>query len=448
MDTHSKGGKQMIRTVEKGKTLLIDGPASAMVTSGKVEVFGSLVGGTSKVVVREGKRLPFAVEEKATFDISLGEDANVEEVDGNTIPSSWVKSFEELVKIQSKPAIAMVLGAVDSGKTSFCTYLINRLLREKKKVVIIDGDLGQSDIGPPCTVAYTFATKPITDLFNLEAKNASFIGVTSPNTATEKVIDGLISIKREILSSNPDFVVINTDGWVEEDEAVNYKIQLVKNLNPDVVFCIQQKDEMSPFLKTLEKFTTFVVDSPPAIKQRSIGKRRTLRELGYIKYLRNAKVQSLPLSWLKIEEDETFGLSKAYENTRQARRIYELLGMKPLHLAELKDRISIVIGRRRWIDEDNVKKAEEVVKKKIVVTRKGEEEGLLMGAYNGERRFLGIGILQEVDYARKTLKIFTPAAKEISIVALGKVRLDKNLKEVPVFTEENQPEFSEMRRLF
>jgi polynucleotide 5'-hydroxyl-kinase GRC3/NOL9 len=438
----------MIRTVENGKTLLVDGPASVIVTSGKVEVFGSMVGGTHKVVIREGKRLPFVVEEKATFDISLGENASAEEVDGNTIPSSWVKAFEELLKIQATPVTAIVLGTVDSGKTSFCTYLINRLLREKKKVAILDGDLGQSDIGPPSTVAYTFVTKPLTDLFNLGAKNAFFVGVTSPSIAINRVIDGLTSLKKEISSNNPDFIVINTDGWVEGEEAVNYKVQLVKELNPDTIFCIQQKDELTPLLNTLEKFITIVVDSPSAIKQRSREKRRSLRELGYMKYLRNAKVQSLPLNWLKIEENELFGLSGTYENTKQARKIYELLGMKPLHFAELKDRICIIIGRRRWINEDNIKKAEEVAKKKIVVIRKGEEEGLLMASYNVERKFLGIGILQEVDYTRKTLKIFTPVAKKIAIVALGKVKLDKNLREIPAFIEENQSESSEIRKLF
>ena len=438
----------MIRTVENGKTLLVDGPASVIVTSGKVEVFGSVVGGTSKVVIREGKRLPFVVEENATFDISLGENASVEEVDGNTIPSSWVKAFEDLLEIQATPVTAMVLGTVDSGKTSFCTYLINRLLREKKKVAILDGDLGQSDIGPPSTVAYTFVTKPLTDLFNLEAKNAFFVGVTSPNGAIDKVIKGLTLLKKEISSKNPDFIVINTDGWVEGEEAANYKVQLVKELNPDIIFCIQQKDELTPFLNTIRDFVKIVVDSPSAIKQRSMEKRRSLRELGYMKYLRNAKVQSLPLSWLKIEENELFGLGGTYKNTKQARKMYELLGMKPLHFAELKDRICIIIGRRRWINEDNIKKAEEVAKKKIVVIRKGEEEGLVMASYNVERKFLGIGILQEVDYTRKTLKIFTPVAKEIAIVALGKVKLDKNLREIPAFTEENQSEFSEIRKLF
>jgi hypothetical protein len=65
----------MIRTVEKGKTLLIDGPASVTVTTGKVEAFGYSSSSTNRIVVREGKRLPLAVEEKATFDISLAEKA-------------------------------------------------------------------------------------------------------------------------------------------------------------------------------------------------------------------------------------------------------------------------------------------------------------------------------------------------------------------------------------
>jgi len=438
----------MNQTVEKGKTLLVDGPASVTVTSGNVEVFGSTISKTGKIVIREGKRLPFVVEEKATFNISLGENANIEEVDGDTIPQSWNESREELLKLQTKPVTAMVLGTADSGKTSFCTYLINRLLREKQKVALLDGDLGQSDVGSPCSVAYAFVTKPVTDLFNLQAKNAFFVGVTSPSTAINKVVEGLNSLKKEILDNNPDVIIVNTDGWIEGEDAVNYKVQLIEELSPDIIFCIQQKDELTPLLNALEKFRKIAVESPSAIKQRSREKRRSLRELGYIKYLGKAKVQSLPLSWLKIEENSLLGLSQMTENIKQARKIYELLGMKPLHFAKLKDKICIVIGRSRWINGDNLKKLEETTKKKIVVVRKGEEEGLLVALYNDEKRFLGIGILREIDYIRRTLKIFTPVLRDISIVALGEVKLDKNMKETPAFMEEKDLfDFANFRKL-
>jgi polynucleotide 5'-hydroxyl-kinase GRC3/NOL9 len=437
----------MNRTVEKGKTLLVDGPASVIVISGKVEVFGSAISSTGKVVIREGKRLPFVVEETAGFDISLGENATADEVEGNTIPTSWSKSSEELLNLETRPVTAMVLGAVDSGKSSFCTYLINKVLHEKKKIAILDGDLGQSDIGPPSTVAYAFVNKPTTDLFNLQAKNAFFVGETSPSGATSKVIEGLTSLKNEILTNNPEFVVMNTDGWVEGECAVNYKVQLVRDLNPDVILCLQQKDELTPLLDALDKFKKVVVESPAAIRQRDMEKRRGLRELGYTKYLRNVKVQSLSLGWLKVEGNELFGLCKTRMSMKQASKIYGLLGMKPLHLSELNDRICITIGRRRWVSPDNVKKVEEFTKKRIIVTRKGEEEGLLTGLYDAERKFLGIGILQEIDYLRNTLKICTPVSGEVSILALGKIKLDKNMKEIPTIAGENPVDLASFRKL-
>ena len=400
----------MNRTVKKGTTLLVDGPASVTVTSGKAEAFGSIISGAAKVVIREGKRLPFAVEETASFEIALGDTASAEEVEGNTVPPSWIESSKELLNLQAKPVTAVVVGTVDSGKTSFCTYLINKVLSQKRKVAVLDGDMGQSDVGPPSTVAYAFVIRSITDLFSLRAKNAFFVGETSPNRVADKVTAALARLKKEILAGNPEFVVTNTDGWVEGESAVKYKIQLIEELNPDVIFLVQQKDELAPLISGLEKFKKVVVESPSSIRQRDIEKRRSLRELGYLKYLGNAKIQSLSLSWLKVEGNELLDICKTHMNARQASKINGLLGMKPLHLSEHRDRVSVIIGRRRWINTDNIKKVEEYTKKKVVVSRKGEEEGLLAGLYDSKRKFLGVGVLQEIDYLRKTVKISTPVS--------------------------------------
>jgi len=437
----------MNRTVEKGKTLLIEGPASVTVTTGKACVFGLLAGNTSRIVIREGKRLPFSVEEKATFDIALGATANIEENEMDTIPQSWCSAFNELDKVGTKPVVVIILGAADSGKSSFSTYLINRILQGKKRTAILDGDLGQSDVGPPCTVAYTFVSRPITDLFNLTAKNAFFVGVTSPGIVIEKILDGLGKLYEEILKAGADFVIVNTDGWVEGELAAQYKTQLVKKLNPNVVFFVEQKEELKPIIDCLEKFKLVQVESPAAISQRSREKRKNLRELGYVKYLRNSKVQSLPLNWLKIEEDQLFGLAKKTENARRLRKIDELLGMKPLNILELRDRVNVIIGKNRWIEGENIKKVEDFTKKKVYIIRKGEEEGLLTGLYDNQRKFLGIGILQEIDFLKRVIKISTPVSGEIATVVLGKVKLDKNLKELPTFSDETLPEAKSFEEL-
>lgn len=431
---------------EKGKTLLVDGPASVTVTSGVVQVFGMKLVTPKRIVIREGKRLPFAVDETADFEVSAGEKAKLEEVAGNTNPTSWSTAYEVFTAEGPRPSIAMVLGTIDSGKTSFCTYLTNRIVAGKSKVAILDGDLGQSDIGPPSTIAYSIVTKPLTDLFSLKAKNAVFVGATSPGLAVEKVIEGLSVLEREALSQNPDYILVDTDGWVDGECAIDYKTKLVEKLKPDVIFFLQQKDELIHIVSMLGKFKTIAVECPTTLKERGRESRRVLRELGYQKYLRNVRVQSIPLNWLKIDDSSLFGLGRGRESNKRAGKIYDILGMKPLHYAEFGSRIIIVIGKKRWIASESLRKLEEFTKKEIEIIRTGEEQGLVTALYGEKGRFLGIGVLQEIDYVRKTLKIMTPATGEISSVAIGRIRLDKHMKEIPSL-EEEQIDFSSLRKL-
>lgn len=243
-------------TLEGGKTLLVEGPASVTVLSGKVSVLGSPVRHANGLVVREGKRLPFTIEGTADLTILLGDNASIEKIDGNTIPSSWSDAFETFLSFQRKPVAAVVLGGIDSGKTSFCTYLLNKLLESGQKVAVLDGDLGQSDIGPPCTVGYAIATQPTAELYALRAENSFFVGATSPSEALDRTIEGLIQMKSEILEKPTDFVVVNTDGWVEGEEAVGYKTRLMEELKPDLIFYFQLRNELGLLLGALENFPT------------------------------------------------------------------------------------------------------------------------------------------------------------------------------------------------
>jgi polynucleotide 5'-hydroxyl-kinase GRC3/NOL9 len=381
------------KQVEKGKTLLVDGPASVAVVSGKAEVFGLQISDSRIILIREGKRLPFTVEETANFKLALGNAGAVEEVEDSTIPPSWQAAFETLRGLQKKPAVAMVIGGVDSGKTSFCTYLINRLTREKQAVAVLDEDMGQSDIGPPCTIAYAHVSKPVTDLFSLEGENTFFVGATSPSDAADATVEGTATLMAEILcKKTPDFVVVNTDGWATGEAAVEFKSRLAKAVNPDVVFCLEPKDEVPTLCATfgdaLGEFQEERADSPVAVRLRDKEKRRNLRELGYAKYLAGAKVKSFSLKRLKIKE--------CCQNS-------------PQNLTVKAPGI-------------------EAPKKKLAL-RLGELRGLLMGLHDGQNRFLGIGTLQGVDYTRQMLKVRTSVSAEPTCIVLGKVRLDENFHE-------------------
>jgi polynucleotide 5'-hydroxyl-kinase GRC3/NOL9 len=337
--------------------------------SGRAEVFGYRVRPAQKIVVREGKRLPFFALEKAVFDISLGTNSSIEEAAGSTIPSSWSKLLEAVLSLEKRPAVILVLGTTDSGKSSLCTYLVNRLADCKCRVAVLDGDLGQSDIGSSGTVGYGVASKPVTELYGLKLENAFFIGVTSPILDINRTIEGLAALKAEILERTVDFVVVNTDGWVAGDVAVQYKTALIKELKPDVIVGVQAENELDELARSLEQ-TVVTVELSSSLSQRTPEKRKILREMTYARYLKDAKTQCYPMSQVTIEP-------------------------------------------RNGLPKDQT-----------------PEKGLLVGLYGSGSKFLGIGVLREINQTRKALKVQTSVAAKPQRIVIGKVRLDEKLREI------------------
>ncbi len=320
-------------------------------------------------MVREGKRLPFLALEKTEFDISLGPNAAVTETVGSTIPTSWNKPLETILALQKKPVVVLVVGKIDSGKSSFCTYLVNRLVEGKCRVAVLDGDLGQSDIGSSGTVSYAIASKPVVELYDLKLENAFFVGVTSPMAAVVAAIEGLAALKAEILQKQVDFVVINTDGWVEGDIAVKYKTALVKELKPDVIVGVQADNELGDLIANVGQ-PVLAVEVSPSLVQRTAEKRKSLREMTYARYLKDAKLQNYPLSQVTIEPQWSLPKSQI------------------------------------------------------------PEKGVLLGLYGSENKFLGIGVLREINHLRRALKVQTSVSEKPLRIVVGKVFLDEKLREI------------------
>lgn len=361
----------MKRTVKKGKTLLVDGPASLTLLKGKTTILGTPLKVGEKLIIREGKRLPLEVERKTVFELTLGKDGSVEEADGSTMPVSWETASDEALS-HGKPVTVAVMGGVDSGKTSFCVYLANKALNRGRKVTVIDADLGQSDIGPPATIGFSPVTIPLRDLFELEVENAYFVGMTSPSGAVDHVLGGLKAVKKWVLETEVDLLIVNTDGWIDGEDAAEYKVQAVETLAPDITVGLQQEKELAPILAALKDTKIFSVESPKAIWKRGQERRKTLRELSYKKYLRGAKTQTFPLNWTEVTD---------------------------------------AFGRKMNLETEVL------------------EEGLLVALQNERGRFLGIGVLSGIDYRRRMLKVYTPVSEKVSTIRVGEVIIDKKGRE-------------------
>ena len=425
----------MKHVIGKGKTLIVDGPASMIFLSGSVRVLGAELSVGEKVVIREGKRIAFESGNEATVDLMLGEGASFEEIEGSTVPPSWEEASKTIISY-GKPVIVMIIGGIDSGKTSFCTFLSNVALMEGCNVAVIDADVGQSDIGPPSTIGLGYVTKPIKDLFDLEANNLYFVGSTSPNGAIDRVVEGITTLVKRALDSGINFLIINTDGWTEGEDAKAYKVLLVQRVAPTVVVGMQQQNELKSILDELKDTKVLEAASPVAIKRRDREKRKILREMGYKKYLSKAKVRSFPLSWVKVE-GARFKPSFSPPRNR-VETISEILGAHPLYWVETPEAFFIILKEGQRTSWDGMNRIEEALGKKAKLIRQGEEEGLLVALQNDHEGFLGIGILCGIDYERRIMKVYTSAKENVSTVCIGQVKLDKMGREIGlsyVFTD-------------
>lgn len=421
----------MRQIVGKGKTLLIDGPACVTLHSGAVRAFGAPIKIGEHVIVRMGKRIPFEAMEDSQIEMLLGNSASHLVIDEDPIPQSWKETVSAILSSDKGTEITMVLGGIDSGKTSFCIYLANTALSLGRKVSLIDGDLGQSDVGPPGTVGLSIIKKPIIDPFNLKPDHIIFIGVTSPYITVESIIEGLVNLKTKALETGSNFVIINTDGWVEGAGAAEYKLNLIKAVKPNFIVAIQNNGELKPIMESLGGLEAGIltVDVPKNIKKRDRETRKIIRESSYKKYLKDGKIRSYPLSWITVDGNLKL---KGRNDQFLKKRLEEIVGNKIIYCENTESQIILVLKSGLTLSDEENANLNAEFKKPIKILHEGDEKGLLVSLEDNEGRFLGIGTISCIDYDRSVLKIYTNANGPVSRIHVGRIRLDEKGNEVEV----------------
>jgi polynucleotide 5'-hydroxyl-kinase GRC3/NOL9 len=276
--------------------LLISGPASLRLEKGSAEIFGAPLRLKRRLIIKSERQLPIEIVDDSILEAEVGERASYLEVDGSTVPDSWYSAAEALQKPEMGKAV--VIGSTDTGKSTFCTFLANHQLRLGRRFAVIDADIGQSDLGPPGSLGLSIIDKPLIELEDSRVDAMIFIGETSPSSVVDKVIHGILKLESRIPMGTP--TVINTDGWVANDEAVAFKVMMIRKLKPASVLGLAEGSELKPIL---EKTSAPVVriQAPKFIKVRSREERKRLREYGYMRYLRKAIHRNFSLEKIKTE---------------------------------------------------------------------------------------------------------------------------------------------------
>jgi polynucleotide 5'-hydroxyl-kinase GRC3/NOL9 len=405
--------------LKKGDVVRLEGMLSLQVKRGKVLISGGLHRGGSKIIVPRAKSLPLEAETDAVVEYTLGEGGEIEKLSRRTIPQRWDTFIAEVLR--KKPRLIVVIGDVDVGKTFFTTYVANTLLKYGIRVAAVDGDVGQSDIGPPSTIGLGIFERPVSLLYEVPVRTTHFVGSMSPSGHMLEFIVGMGKLV-EIGLKEADMVIVNTPGWISEGPGRALQLSVMDLLNPDLVVALQRGRELEHLLKSMPREKIRRMPVYVKVRPRTRAERTFLRWLSLGRYFEGARKLALDLREVRLE--------RCYLRTGEPLNP-KTLGTRAHILYAEKLPEGLLVVTKDKLDQTTVRKLEVKFGRVKVITR-GSEQNVLVGLVNDANELLGIGIIDEIDYVRGRMIVITPVKDKgkIAAVQFGSMKINSKGEEV------------------
>lgn len=404
--------------LKRGNIVKMEGLVSLRVKEGKVSIVGGLHEKGSKVVIPRAKSLPVEAESDAVIEYTLGSCGEVEKLPGRTIPREWDVLVEEI--ITKKPRVVLILGEVDTGKSFFSTYIANMLVGQNLRVAVVDGDAGQSDVGPPTTLGVVVVERPVVFLQEVQPHAAYFIGSMSP---AGHILEFMVGIKRMVERGleKADVTVVNTAGWTAGGPGRALRLYEMELLNPDIIVALQRGKELEHLLKCMDQTKVRRISVSKQVRPRSRSDRTFLRELALARYFEGAGRLALDLRKVLLE--------RCYFRTGEPIDPRSLGDASIVYAEKIPEGLFIVVS-----GELDDKKAQELKAKfrNLHIIRSWDAKNVIVGLANSNNELVGLGVIDEIDYVREKLAVITPVkdASHIAAVQFGSMKITPRGKEI------------------
>jgi polynucleotide 5'-hydroxyl-kinase GRC3/NOL9 len=342
----------------------------------------------------------------------------------------WMDAVDTILAAGGR---ALLIGGVDTGKTTFCTLIANRAVETGKTLAVVDADIGQSEIGPPACVGWSLVDAPVHGLSELAPAGLQFVGSTAPRgsllehvTATRLALDSAAATK-------PHLTLIDTTGYIHGDAARRLKQAKMALLAPNHVVALQRKDECESLLAALRNRDHIWIHRlpvPPVVTRKSPAFRSQRRASRFARAFEGADMRyysfetvSLTGTWLGGGASVAPHLLKFIANALRLRAFH----------AEDRDRHLGIITNGPPVGESGLALIQEQFRaQSITVTPAASLRHLLVGLADHNDRMLGLGLIEAVDFRRQELGILTSirAHAAAKIIHFGLLRLDSSGKEL------------------
>lgn len=212
------------------------------------------------------------------------------------ISDKWRELLAELEEDTAR-IIVYILGAVDTGKTTLCRFLIDRLTK-KFATAHIDCDPGQSLIGPPTTIGMRIYSpgQP-----GGETPVLRFVGSNSPQGHMLQTLSAIKNLTERAFAVGAQRVILDSSGYVLGNPAREFQFQVIDLVKPHYVVALRQGNELAGLLANFNKHPRINIrrfDVSEAVKSRSMVERQDYRRDRYREYFKDAATHELPITGL------------------------------------------------------------------------------------------------------------------------------------------------------
>jgi len=207
-------------------------------------------------------------------------------------------AWEEL-DLKRLNGIVMVVGASDVGKSTFARYLFRRLCKSSAGVAYLDGDPGQSTLGPPTTMTLVLASDGDDTFPPCGPVRRGFVGSVSPAGHMLPVLTVAACLTGAARKAGARVIIYDTTGLVAPSRGgIAIKLAKIDLLRPSALVAIQRERELEALLAPLRRSRRVrVVEFPPspAARCRERDERQANRAKRFAGYFNNAS--SLLIHW-------------------------------------------------------------------------------------------------------------------------------------------------------
>ncbi|MEL9909381.1 MAG: Clp1/GlmU family protein [Desulfurococcus sp.] len=385
---------------------------SISILKGSITILGKIVRSNGRVIIHRFRNYIVEALEDTELDIVMANESDIQPVDvedpyklRNTLAVEIVSSG--LRKI-------IVIGDTDSGKTSFTTLLLNTAISAGLKPCIIDGDIGQANVGPPGFISLGVPDNQVLWNTEIPAYIMRFVGDIRPQNYIYLIPRELRWLAEKAESLGCNMIVIDTDGWVKDSVAIHYKHHLIEVVEPDALVVIGSK--LSRYFKKYEKIGVKVYEVPePRVKRaRNREERRLLRSMRYRDFLADAPLRKIEMNSVLITGHPLF-----HGYPVDTSSLTDLIDGRVIYVSQLMDELHVY----GFIKTYN---GEEIAKRLGATKVKMYQPGFERNIYCGVRSLRGSDypcIVEKLSFEDNTVVIRTRYQDRIDVLRLSPIKL-------------------------